>query len=324
MGTIIFLSLLALIAIGAFVVSFFFKGEENHKARIISRIVSSGFVLLFLLVWLICSFTTVSTGQVKVPTAFGKVVPITLDPGVHFILPWYSTVSVPVSREQIDFNSSAENVVVSKDKLEMGVAVAHPYQINQQHVHLLLGVMGTANFGEKVHQMLQTCGDNAVRHAFSVYKGGDAAGSKKDSTGIVISERFAENVAVQLKSLGINENIAHHVFNFAPSLVARSVLPNRITQENAETQASQVKSNRLDQDLLNADKEAKIAGTDGSGVRAFLNEIGIKNATPNQVAQLMQANAALNYSEALTKAVETGKINTVNFSTLPVSTPSNQ
>ncbi len=324
MGVIIALGVIFLIALAAFALGLIYRPDHNDdedQTRGWSFTVGVVMVFLFAGTWGCNGGKSVDTGKVVIPTAFGKVVHETFFPGFNLTWPWYNTdISVSTRLQNVETSTQRNLKITSKDKLPMVVSVTHPFSINANYVDYLLGLYGLQDMEGKVRELVQDVGDYSTRNSYRLFTGEESSGIKTDTVQFKISTQLEQGVISRFVSQGIPKEIAEKLLIFAPSIVKVSNLPDRIVQEKLELSATIIEYQRKTQLLENAKKDAEIAGTDGIGVRQFLDRAGVsRDATPGQIADLMRANATLNQAESFRKLVESGKTMNVTLTTQPVT-----
>lgn len=146
--------------------------------------------LLALVIVVFGCFKTISTGHTGIVTTFGKVEDITLEAGMHFILPWQETIEMD-NRNQ---KAAVSLQCFSSDIQEVDVNYTLNYQISKENAQEIYRTIGTGYYNTVILPRIE----EAVKTVFSKY---DAEN--------LISNR--ENLSTEIKQILEARLAAYHI-----------------------------------------------------------------------------------------------------------------
>jgi regulator of protease activity HflC (stomatin/prohibitin superfamily) len=259
------------------------------------------------LVTLAFSWTPIPSAKVGVVTVFGKVQPGVLGEGQNWTAPWARVVECDLTLGLIDIQSTdAANAVVAVTKDRVGLptlSVGFLYQPNA----LLQAKLYERFRGNLLRTVLEPAAHNAIREATAQMTWEEAVVDKRDVLIQRMQEEFAKFVTESLVSAGLTREEAKAAFTF-PAVQLRSVLPpKRILDANAELQAASIDLQR--QAILTqiAGQVAERQRNQGTGIKNMFEQLPAGYASED-VYRVMSAVALKEQADALTRAVEEGKI----------------
>ena len=120
-----------------------YKHDENETKKIVKRIII-GVVSLIVFITLLCSFTTIRSGEIGVKSRFGKITGQTTAEGIVFKIPYIekiTKVNMKVQKAEID------STAATKDLQDVSMRFAINYRLNPENVVELYKKVG-ANYAE--------------------------------------------------------------------------------------------------------------------------------------------------------------------------------
>lgn len=157
----------------------------------------------------------------------------------------------------------------------------------------------------------------AVRDVIAAFAWADAAGPRRGDVEIQMLENLRRSVISDLVEQGWSQEEAKRAIQFLPTQL-REVLPDQKIQ-NAIAERLAAQENLARQLILTeiAKQEAERRAQEGTGVSKLFEQLP-KGFKASEIRDVLLALAEKERADALTKAVESGKI---NFMVLPSSTP---
>jgi uncharacterized membrane protein len=264
----------------------------------------------------------VPTGEIRMVRSFGVIQPHTITEGFKLKAPWTETESVNIQRQQIAVDSSGADAAVTSltaDQIDLDVDVNFPYRLNPQLVAVLYARVGGQ---ERITQLLQNAGQSAVRDTLATLKWEQAAITDRNLFEQKLGETLREIVANDLTDAGLSDSDAAQAVIFFNPIIAQAAPPERLRRELEEKQAALVELQRQKTLTDIASEVANRRGAEGEGIASLLAKLpnSAKGFTPSEIADLINANAAETRAQALLKAVEAGKLNSITFSEQPSTT----
>ena len=187
MGTIIFAVIVAVVAFIALGINVT-KSEPKSVYWKINK--KQWLTLLSLVIVVFGCFTTISTGHTGIVTTFGKVEDVTLEAGMHFIMPWQKTIEMD-NRNQ---KAAVKLQCFSSDIQEVDVNYTLNYQISKENAQEIYRTIGTGYYDTVILPRIE----EAVKTVFSKY---DAEN--------LISNR--ENLSKEIKAILETRLSSYHI-----------------------------------------------------------------------------------------------------------------
>ncbi len=187
MGKIIFAIIAAVIA---FIALGFCKSKTLPKEYFWKLNKKQWASSLALIIIIIGCFTTISTGHTGIVTTFGKVEDVTLEAGMHFILPWQETIEMD-NRNQ---KASVALQCFSSDIQEVDVKYTLNYQISKENAQEIYKSIGTEYYNTVILPRIE----EAVKTVFSRY----------DAENLIANR---ENLSTEIKNILETRLAAYHI-----------------------------------------------------------------------------------------------------------------
>ena len=169
------------------------EGEWGFKKR-------QWYSLLGLIVCLFGCIKVVPTGSTGIVTTFGRIENVTLDAGIHFMLPWKKVINMD-NRTQ---KQSIEMQCFSSDIQEVSVTYTVNYQINKANAQEIYRTIGKEYFDKIVMPKAL----EAVKSVFAKYTAealiASRANLSKEIEAILVDDLSKQNVQITATSI---ENI---------------------------------------------------------------------------------------------------------------------
>ncbi|MBQ0124861.1 MAG: prohibitin family protein [Clostridiales bacterium] len=187
MGTIIFAVILAAII---FIVCGICAYQTTPKSYY-WKVNKKQLLTLLALIVVICGcFTTISTGHTGIVTTFGKVEDVTLEAGIHFIMPWQQTIEMD-NRNQ---KASVSLQCFSSDIQEVDVDYTLNYQISKENAQTIYKSIGAGYYNTVILPRIQ----EAVKTVFAKY----------DAESLIANR---ENLSKEIRSILESKRSAYHI-----------------------------------------------------------------------------------------------------------------
>lgn len=283
--------------------------------------IASTLLLAVVLVWNVVQIVPV--GNVAVATLYGSVRDSTYGPGIHIVNPFYSFHRMSIQRRIIEFQSGPPNakegeekegeqradvVAVSNDNLPLTIDVTYAISLNPTYASWLYRNIGDEDrfFSELVTQAARA----ATRSATARFDYTQATTTKRDSLAKAMEEDFRERIVNDLAKMGMPRQDAERVFTILPVQLRKVLPPEKVLNSIAEKAASEQDLQRQNVLTNIARQEAERRAQEGSGVKKLFEQLPA-GFTSAEIAQVLYALGYKERSDAMMKAVETGKVNTI-------------
>jgi regulator of protease activity HflC (stomatin/prohibitin superfamily) len=268
-------------------------------------------VVFFLLVTLASTWVQVPAAHIGIQTRFGRVLPEALGEGGTFISPLTHVTTIDNAQRVIDIKSggpgSAAAVAMTSDQVGLATLdVGFPYSLN-----IALAPKLYEKFrGRYEDTLLLPAAQFAVREASSQMTWVEATITRHEDFARALQNQFTLFVERNLTAVGFTPAEAQAAFVF-PGAQLRGVLPpQRILAANAEYQAAQVDLRRQDTMTQIASKQAERRAQEGQGIDNLFQHLP-KGYSSDDVYKIMMAVSAKENADALTRAIEEGKVSTM-------------
>ncbi len=317
MGAILTLVILALIALGLFIVAIFVRDK-------FWALWGAGFSVVTVITWFALSYYQVATGHGGVPAAFGKidVKGVIFSEGLNWKKPWETVYEL--SHQQMTFHRNASKgnaiVVQAKDNIPMNADVSFHWVLNYSAMGWIRQQYGQDYW----NTLIIPSATSAVRTAGTKFEDWNQLMEQRESFRQKITSEFQTTVRAKMKVKGIPEDVIESAFSF-PDVDLRKVLPvdEGLTREISLTKEAVQKGKRKVTEILNATLDARKRGQDGTAIRDTILRVfysadsegalppGAKipdNASLGEISQFILAIAEIKKAEAVEIAAEKGSL----------------
>lgn len=207
------------------------------------------FSLLGLVICLFGFVKTVPTGSTGIVTTFGKIENITLDAGIHFMLPWQKVVNMD-NRTQ---KQSIEMPCFSSDIQEVNVIYTVNYQINKANAQEIYRTIGKEYFDKIVMPKAL----EAVKSVFAKYTAEALVESRanlsKEIEAILVDDLSKQNIQITATSI---ENI-DFTDAFTNAVEAKQVAEqNKLKAQTEQAQATLEAQAQAERQVIKAQADA--------------------------------------------------------------------
>lgn len=220
----------------------FFEDEWGLKKK-------QWFSLLGLLICFLGFIKTVPTGSTGIVTTFGRIENITLDAGIHFMLPWKKVVNMD-NRTQ---KQSIEMPCFSSDIQEVNVIYTVNYQINKANAQEIYRTIGKEYFDKIVMPKAL----EAVKSVFAKYTAEALVESRanlsKEIEAILVDDLSKQNIQITATSI---ENI-DFTDAFTNAVEAKQVAEqNKLKAQTEQAQATLEAQAQAERQVIKAQADA--------------------------------------------------------------------
>ena len=207
------------------------------------------FSLLGLLICFLGFIKTVPTGSTGIVTTFGRIENITLDAGIHFMLPWQKVVNMD-NRTQ---KQSIEMPCFSSDIQEVNVIYTVNYQINKANAQEIYRTIGKEYFDKIVMPKAL----EAVKSVFAKYTAEALVESRanlsKEIEAILVDDLSKQNIQITATSI---ENI-DFTDAFTNAVEAKQVAEqNKLKAQTEQAQATLEAQAQAERQVIKAQADA--------------------------------------------------------------------
>ena len=207
------------------------------------------FSLLGLIICLFGFVKTVPTGSTGIVTTFGRIENITLDAGIHFMLPWKKVVNMD-NRTQ---KQSIEMPCFSSDIQEVNVIYTVNYQINKANAQEIYRTIGKEYFDKIVMPKAL----EAVKSVFAKYTAEALVESRanlsKEIEAILVDDLSKQNIQITATSI---ENI-DFTDAFTNAVEAKQVAEqNKLKAQTEQAQATLEAQAQAERQVIKAQADA--------------------------------------------------------------------
>lgn len=205
--------------------------------------------LLGLIVCLFGCIKVVPTGSTGIVTTFGRIENVTLDAGIHFMLPWKKVVNMD-NRTQ---KQSIEMQCFSSDIQEVSVVYTVNYQINKDNAQEIYRTIGKEYFDKIVMPKAL----EAVKSVFAKYTAealiASRANLSKEIEAILVDDLSKQNVQITATSI---ENI-DFTDAFTNAVEAKQVAEqNKLKAQTEQAQATLEAEAQAERQVIKAQADA--------------------------------------------------------------------
>lgn len=267
---------------------------------------------------IVCSFTVIGSGTVGVVRTFGVVHERALPEGFHFVSPITDVTHMSVRRGAVDLNEGGDApqlAALSADQNPVTVSVSLPYTLNPTvawKIYLRIGSLESAE-----RSVLTPAAQAATRDVIARMPWTQSSITGRTQAEADIRDEFQRAVVRDLTRLGFSDAEAEAAFTFLPVML-RDVRPDqKVLNSIAEKVAAEQDLQR--QQILTqiARQEAERRANEGVGVSRLFSQLP-SGFTADQISAVLYAMADKQRADALMKAVESGRVQTM---VLPSGTP---
>ena len=207
------------------------------------------FSLFGLIICLLGFIKTVPTGSTGIVTTFGRIENITLDAGIHFMVPWKKVVNMD-NRTQ---KQSIEMQCFSSDIQEVSVIYTVNYQINKANVQEIYRTIGKEYFDKIVMPKAL----EAVKSVFAKYTAealvASRAGLSKEIEAVLVDDLSKQNIQITATSI---ENI-DFTDAFTNAVEAKQVAEqNKLKAQTEQAQATLEAQAQAERQVIKAQADA--------------------------------------------------------------------
>ena len=287
------------------------RGHPAEARWPFGRFIMSADLVILIVVTVASCWVQVPAAHIGIQTRFGRVLPEALGEGGTFMSPLTDVTTIDNAQRVIDIKSggsgSAAAVAMTSDQVGLATLdVGFPYSLN-----IALAPKLYEKFrGRYEDTLLLPAAQFAVREASSQMTWVEATITKHEDFARALQTQFTLFVERNLTAVGFTPAEAQAAFVF-PGAQLRGVLPpQRILAANAEYQAAQVDLRRQDTMTQIASKQAERRAQEGQGIDNLFQHLP-KGYSSDDVYKIMMAVSAKENADALTRAVEDGKVSTM-------------
>lgn len=207
------------------------------------------FSLFGLIICLLGFIKTVPTGSTGIVTTFGRIENITLDAGIHFMVPWKKVVNMD-NRTQ---KQSIEMQCFSSDIQEVSVIYTVNYQINKANAQEIYRTIGKEYFDKIVMPKAL----EAVKSVFAKYTAealvASRAGLSKEIEAVLVDDLSKQNIQITATSI---ENI-DFTDAFTNAVEAKQVAEqNKLKAQTEQAQATLEAQAQAERQVIKAQADA--------------------------------------------------------------------
>lgn len=276
---------LAFLAIGAFVVSFFLEDAANF-----TRLGAAGGLVLSLVFFGLASAVQVQTGHIGVPIVFGSVQNYTLDEGFHFVNPFATVDEMSIQTQNITMAGVSALHAMSSDQLSMTLDVTVLYHLNSGQAPGVRRYM--PNYQQSV---VETSVRTAVREAVREYDAVAAVSTSRDELGREMVRLVRRRISNALEQ----RNLESYSIQIDDVQLRNIALPPEIRESIASVQRQRQQGNEREQAIRTAEQEAERATAEAEGQR----RVAIIQANRDAESRLIRARAEAEANEILSRSI---------------------
>lgn len=278
--------ILFIIAFGVLGLQFNFEYNDIEDWKMCPKQLFS--LLILVVCVLLGCIKTVPTGSTGIVTTFGKIENISLDAGVHFMLPWKKVVPMD-NRTQ---KQTLELSCFSSDIQEVSVSYTINYQINKANAQEIYRTIGPEYF-EKI---VQPKAVEAVKSVFAKYNAEALIENRallaKQIEEILISDLDAYNIQVtstSIENIDFTDSFTNAVE--AKQVAEQNMLRAKTEQEQANLEAEAAAERQVIQ--AQADSDAAIIAAEGDAEVAKISADSAEYQGQKQSAVMNKIGEAL-------------------------------
>ena len=261
----ILIGIVFLVALVSFLIGLIIETEKGLFFSAFGVATAIGSILLFF-----STYTLVGATQVGVPVAFGKVSE-PLDPGVHFVAPWYSVEEYPTRPITVSLDGQHKIIARTADAGQMSVEIAVRWRVEKHDAKVLYFQSRSGDMNYINETIIVPNIRQAVGQVYSVTGNLDAISDR---------ERVAEHIRTQMnKQLLVTYGIT------IDSVQMRSVEPDGKTATTISLYNSQQQATRIAEEA----KKTAVVEAERRLIEAKGLEVAgksIANLTPTQLQVL--------------------------------------
>jgi regulator of protease activity HflC (stomatin/prohibitin superfamily) len=252
-----------------------------------------------------------------VTTWFGSVQQSFREEGVSFVNPMARTAELSVQRRTIDFSDrkdmgSSENPVngpsvgvITHDQNSFKVDISLPYALQPGMAWKLYQKIGQSDRAIEA-KLMETNARSAITETFASKDWVEATTTGRDLTAKAIGHAFSARVAQDLTTYGFSVQEASGAIVYGEPQIREIGLSPKLVNSIDERLATAQQVERQ-KDLTNiAALEAERRANEGAGVQKLFDKL--PKASAQDIATILNALATKQQADALTKAVESGKV----------------
>jgi regulator of protease activity HflC (stomatin/prohibitin superfamily) len=285
------------------------------------RVVGGVGTLLAMAVFTVfCSITIIPAGNAGVATWFGSVQRTVLPEGLTLVNPMTSIETFSTRREIVMFTNDPSKakdpsyngpavLALSSDRNPLTIDISFPYNINADMAWKLYQKVAHSDSSME-KKVLETNARKVVAEVLSRHSWTDATFANRQEIEKELEEEFKVAVTTDLKSHGFTEAEAKQAISVGIPQI-REVRPDeKVLNAIAERLASEenLKRQKVLTDI--AAQEAERRANEGVGVAKLFAALP-KDFRPEQIQAILGALADKERADALTKAVENGRVSVI-------------
>jgi hypothetical protein len=317
MGSILILSIIAVIALIGLIVGVFIRNRDGYITAAIAAIV-------FIAAWIFFSVVQIDTGHGGVRASFGAVnveAPV-LEEGLKFKKPWESIYTL--SHQQLSSHRNAKDGnaarVQAQDNIPMDADMSYHWVLNYEAMAWIRQQYGQ----EYWKTLVLPSAASAMRSAASQFDTWDQLMNERELFAQRATAEFEKAVKAKMQIKGIPETIFGSAFAF-PAMDVRKVVPvdQGLLEQISLTQEAREKGQRKQTEIENARLDAQKRGEDGTAIRQtilrVLHSVDAEGALPEdadipegtslaQISQFILAIAEVKRADAVEIAAEKGDL----------------
>lgn len=285
------------------------------------RIVGSLFTVLIMAIFAIgCSITVIPAGNAGVATWFGSVQKTVLPEGLTLVNPMTSIQTFRTRREVVMFTNDPSKkadpswngpavLALSSDRNPLTIDISFPYSINPTTTWKIYQRVAHSDV-DMEKKLLETNARKVVAEVISRHGWAEATFQGRAKLETELEEEFKEAVFSDLKFYGFTEQEAKDALIIGTPQI-REVRPDeKVLNAIAERLASEENLKRQKVLTEIAAQEAERRSNEGVGVAKLFAALP-KEFRPEQIQAILGALADKERADALTKAVESGKVSVI-------------
>ena len=220
-----------------------FKNEDGDYRWGIIAVLS--IIILFVIITIFASFTTIKSGEVGLRVKFGKIIDTNLDEGINFKIPYIESikkVNIKVQKSELNVESS------TKDMQIINTTIAVNYRVDSQKAAYLYKTVGN-DYDETI---LQPAIKESIKSAIAQYDAEQITTKRAE-----VSTSCLETIQNKVKKYGIvveDFNLTNFSFStvYTNAIEQRKVAEQNLQREKleAERKVIEAEATKKTNDLL--------------------------------------------------------------------------
>lgn len=205
-------------------------------------------ISVFIAIFVLCSMSAIPTGYLGIPVLFGKVHEVYLDPGLHFINPFYEVIKLDLRTQKSD----EEGVIPSKEMLNMTLKTSVNYHLEKSKAGEIYNTLGIDYFDKFIEPHIRS----SIREVTSEYRAEQFFSSDRNE----IQRKIEESITRNLTPRGIIIESVMLKEISPPETVRIAIESKQTQQQEAEAMKFKLQKERL---------EAQRKSIEAQGIQKF-------------------------------------------------------